>query len=746
MSTEFQTQRRNIRRDRNSKTGCSGLKQAAKCAGEAANSELRASSIGDGSTTEKTEYGRSRKLSDSGQGMRLGIDVGGTYTDLVLFERTSEPITLKVPTVPSDVAQGVLNGIEELGIDLANLDMIVHGSTVGVNAIIERKGAKTGLLTTEGFEDVLDIGTMSKPEMYDVFYRKPRPLVSREYRLGVRERMSYKGELLRPVNEDEVVDKVRYLVAEGVTSVAVSTLHSYVNAENENKIATVVLEKFPELVLSVSNEIASQRREFERLSTTVINAYIAPPVSAYLNKLLDELRGLGFSGPVFIMKSNGGVMTAQAARAVPVHTLLSGPVAGSIAGRILGAQIGRPNVITFDMGGTSCEVSVILNGEPGQAFEANVEGYPVTTPLLDISYIGAGGGSIAKVIGDSSLRVGPWSAGADPGPACYGKGGVEATVTDANVVLGRLDPNGTLAGGIPIKRELAREAIEKIAATLKMPVEEAALGIIDVACVKMAYAIRAVTVEQGLDPRDFVLIAFGGAGPLHAPLIAQMVGIERVVVPWSPGTLCAWGMINTDLRHDVVRTIDYGGRPLEAAELANLFSDLETEGAQALLDQGVDGSQIVTRRSIDMRYKGQEHTLTIGLADGPILAEAQEGLRKSFDDGHMRRYAHSSPAEAVEFVNVRVEAIGRLERPHVAATSAVRAEITEEYAVRPVIFSEGPADTPVYHRPSFLPGTEIEGPAVIEEDGSASLVPIGYSVRVDDFRNMVVHVPKGELL
>jgi N-methylhydantoinase A len=686
-------------------------------------------------------------VNEDGAGKRLGIDVGGTYTDLVLLDESGVPVSLKVPSVPGDPARGVLDGIDALGVDVSELEMIVHGSTIGVNAIIQGTGARTGLLTTAGFEDVLEIGTQSKPEMYNLLYRKPRPLVAREHRLGVDERMTFEGEVLRAPDAEEIVAKVQELVDDGLSSLAISTLHSYANPASEAAIKATVAERFPELTLSVSSEIANQRREYERTSTTVVNAYIAPPVAAYLNQLLERVQERGFHGPVFIMRSNGGVMSAQLAREVPVHTLLSGPVAGSIAGRIIGASTDTPNVITFDMGGTSCDVSVILDGDPSQSFEADVEGHPVMTPLVDIDYIGAGGGSIAKVVGDRSLRVGPESAGAVPGPACYGKGGTEPTVSDANVLLGRLDPEGTLAGGIPLRPDLAETAIrEHLAEPLEMSLQEAALGVIDIANVKMAYAIRAVTVEQGLDPRDFALIAFGGAGPLHAPLIAQIVGISRVIVPWSPGTICAWGMVNTDLRHDVVRTVDYGGRTLAVEEVAALFAQLEDEGAQALVDQGVHVGDIATRRAIDMRYGGQEHTLTIGLPEGPLSSGALETLRASFDDTHQRRYAHSSPDEGVEFVNVRVEAIGRLRKPAAAAASTSAPREPAPRGTRPVVFAQGTSETPVYTRSELDPGARIDGPAVIEEDGSSSLLPPGFSLVVDGARNLLIDVPEGQLV
>lgn len=683
------------------------------------------------------------------QPIRVGIDVGGTYTDLVMLDTASHQMTaLKVPSTPHDLAEGVLAGLDGLGVDLAAVRFIVHGSTVGVNTVIQKNGAKTGLLTTAGFEDVLEIGTMSKPEMYNLFYRKPRPLVSREHRIGINERMTFAGEVLASVDEDEVKSKVQRLVDAGITSVAVATLHSYANPQNEDRIAKVIADAFPTLSVSISHKVVNQRREFERMSTAVINAYIAPAVQQYLDHLETNLRALGFTGVIFIMKSNGGVMIAEEARAVPVHTLLSGPVAGSIAGKILGDSAATSNVITFDMGGTSCDISVILQGESGMAYEAEVEGYPVMTPLVDISYLGAGGGSIASIVGERSLRVGPESAGADPGPACYAKGGTNATVTDANLVLGRLGADERLAGDIPLQYDLAAEAVRRnVAEPLGLSLTDAALGIVEIACVKMAYAIRAVTIEQGLDPRDFVLISFGGAGSMHTPFIAAMVGIRRVLIPWSPGTVCAWGMLNTDLRHDSAKTIDYSGRQLDPTQLSAEFQDLEIMGGESLARQGVERDRLSLRRAIDMRYRGQEHTITIPLGDGPVTSDSLKAARDLFDQTHERKFAHSSPSEPVEAVNIRVEAIGTLDKPGIFAGSP-NGELKGPDATlvtRDVVFREGTLATPIHMRERLRPGTSLTGPAIIMESGSTTVLPPGFALHVDALRNLIVDIPESSM-
>ena len=676
---------------------------------------------------------------------RLGIDVGGTYTDLVVFDESTKDMRMaKTPSTPGNLVEGVINGIIALDLDLDSVQLVVHGTTMGVNTIIQGNGAKTGLLTTAGFEDVLEIGTMSKPEMYNLFYRKPRPLVSREHRLGIAERMTFEGETLRAVDAEDVRSQARKLVDDGIVSVAVATLHAYANPENEIEIARILREDFPDLNVSVSHEISNQRREFERTSTAVLNAYIAPPAQAYFEHLKSELHARGFDGAIFIMKSNGGVMEVLTASRTPAHTLLSGPVAGSIAGKALSAATERQNAITFDMGGTSCDISVILDGEPEAAFESQVEGYPIMAPMVRINYLGAGGGSIAQIIGERSLRVGPESAGADPGPACYGQGGELPTVTDANLILGRLDPRAALAGGIDLDSDLAAAAIKShIADRLDMSVKEAALGIVEIACVKMAYAIREVTIEQGLDPREFTLISFGGAGPMHTPFIASMVGIRQVIVPWSPGTLCGWGMLNTDLRHDVAQVVDYGGRQLDQSELADMFDRLESQGRAALIEQGVEAASLTTNRAIDMRYKGQEHTLTIPLAEGPINDDALTELSAQFNQMHERKYAHASPDEPVEFVNIRVEAVGHLDKPGLYKPRGVSSNGANAASeTRNVTFKEGDLPTAIYQRDHLAPGARIDGPAIVTEVGSTTLAPPAFALTVDEYGNLIIDVPE----
>ena len=679
---------------------------------------------------------------------RLGVDVGGTYTDFVLLdESTGTMKSHKIPSTPDDMSIGVMRGLEELGVSLASVKYIVHGATVGVNSIIQQKGANTGLLSTRRFRDVLEIGDMAKPDMYNLFFQKPRPLVSRENSLPIDERVASSGEILKPVQEEDVRAQVNKLKERGVASVAICTLNSYANPENEEKIAQVIEREFPELDVSVSSRIVRERNEIYRANTVTLNAYIAPALRRYLTALEEKLQAKGFQGVLFIMSSSGGVMSSDKTKKMPIYTLLSGPVGGSTGGQALGKGTGLDSVITFDMGGTSCDISVILNGIPEVTHEGKVERYQVMTPMVRINYLGAGGGSIAQVVGETSLRVGPESAGANPGPACYGAGGTAPTVTDANLVLGRLEENSPLAGGVSMRLDLARKAIkEQVADKLGLSVEDAALGIIKIACTRMAYAIREVTVQEGLDPREFTLISFGGAGPMHTPFIAQLVGIKKLVVPSSPGTFCAWGMLNTDVRHDLVKTVDYAGRALALDDLTNAFRELEEEGRAAIHAEGVAEKDVHIKRSVDMRYRGQDHTLTISIPSPKINQDSIAEVRRLFDETHLRNYAHNSPEDDVEFINIRLEVSGHMKKAGLTKLKAVAAATHDNLKSaligrRKVTFEYGTSETSVYARSKLLPGMTLSGPAVIVEDGSTTIVPPGFSLEIDEYGNMLVDVP-----
>lgn len=675
---------------------------------------------------------------------RIGIDTGGTFTDFVLLNESDGSFTtLKTLSTPPEFSRGVVSGLKKLNVDLSQVRYIVYGTTIGVNALIERRGAKTGLLTTRGFEDILNIQRMNKPEMYNLFYRKPTPLVPRSLRVGIEERVDGRGNVLQRVDPTQVRRGMRRLVARGITAVAICTINSYLNSENEQAIYEVVRDEFPELFVSVSYQLIRQRREFERTSTTVLNAYIAAPMMRLLEEIQQELDHGGFHGTFLVMKSNGGVMTLENAKLMPVHTLLSGPVGGSVALATLGRKLAADRLIGFDMGGTSSDISVVIQGKPQMSSNIMVEGHPVMTPMVNTETIGSGGGSIASVEGLTSLRVGPRSAGSNPGPASYSRGGLLPTVTDANLVLGRLDPDMPLADDIVLNREAAREAIgEYVAKKLDMTVEEAALAMIRIANVKMAYAIRGVTIRKGLDPREFSLVPFGGAGPLHAAEVAAQVGVRRTIIPRAPGNFSAWGMLNTDLRHDVVRTIDLEGDISDLPELQGALDEMESRGLAVLMRHGIGSGRPILAPAVDVRYKGQMHTLTVPLNGERVDEAAFDSLLQDFHRLHEQNYGHSSPRDPVEFVALRLELTGQINKPgyyHFSTNGGPH--IVRAREERQVIFESGSQTTPIFDRNSFFPGFELVGPAVINERGSTVLLPPAYKLLVDAYGNLLIETP-----
>lgn len=675
--------------------------------------------------------------------MRLAIDTGGTFTDFVLVDDdTGRVRTLKTTSTPPEFAAGVTRGIDALNVPLPSIRYIFHGSTIGVNSVVEGRGEVVALLATAGFEDVLEIGWMNKPDMYNLLYTKPRPLVPRRLRKGIRERIGRQGEVLEAVDPDEVRRVVKELYEAGIRSIAICTINSYLNPVNEQTLARVVRDEFPSIHVSASTELVNQRREFERTSTTVLNAYLVPTFHRYLGALEEALTMRGFPGEFFVMKSNGGVMPLTVAKAYPIHTLLSGPVGGAIGCQALGQMLGLANVIAFDMGGTSTDVSLSYNGLPQMTDQATVHGYPIMGAVIDIGYIGAGGGSMATVEGLSSLRVGPQSAGAVPGPVSYGRGGTVPCVTDANLVLGRLDQSTPLADEIVLDLESAATAIQtQLAQRLGLTRDLAALGVLKIAEVKMAHAIRRMTVEQGLDPRDFVLVAFGGAGPMHAASIAAQVGIPRVIVPPSPGTFSAWGMLSTDIRHDTVRTIDHAGRTVTLEALQGTFQALEEETKEFLVRQGVLEDHMAFSRSVDARYKGQEHTINLPFPDGPIDGAALERFLDDFHTLHQRKYAHATPGAPVEVIHVRVAGFGRLPRvaPEPAPVAGGASDtVPQPRATRQTVFEEWTGKVPVYMREELSPASTLIGPAIVLEYGSTTVLPPGFQLHVDGWHNLVL--------
>lgn len=669
---------------------------------------------------------------------RVSIDIGGTFTDLVVHdEEERRSFTGKVLSTPDDPARGVITGLEDLIEDPTDISFLVHGTTVGLNAFLERRGARVLLITTEGFRDVYAIARGDRKKLFALQYRKPEPLIPLQDIHTVRERMLYDGmveESIREEDFDPIVEKVR---DEGIDSVAVCFLHAYVNPEHELRARDILRERVPRLSVTLSHEVAREWREYERASSAVLNAYIAPTVERYLKNLEGQLEERGVGARLHVMQSNGGVMTASAARDLPIQTLLSGPVGGTIGGGALSEALGRPNLLCVDMGGTSFDASLIVEGQPTVSTEVELEGLPVLMSLVDIHTVGAGGGSLAYLEA-GALRVGPRSAGADPGPACYARGGTQPTVTDANLLLGRMDPKYFLGGGMDLDARAAEQAVSGVARELDLPTEELAEGILRIINAKMAEAMRTITVEQGIDPREYTLVAFGGAGPMHAVALARELEIGEVIVPPAPGTFSAWGMLQTDIRHDVTQTFYQPMDPSISGELESIYSKLEEEAQEVLRDEGVPSERMHLVRTADMRYVGQEYFVNVELPqNGKLTGEKLDELTERFHAAYKTRYGHSTPGAPVEFVNLRVAALGELER-NVAGFKPPAGDEAPVHSTREVIFEGKTLPTRIFRRAELPAGAWMAGPLVIEEDTATTVVPPGWGARVDELGNVII--------
>ncbi|MBA2451057.1 MAG: hydantoinase/oxoprolinase family protein, partial [Chloroflexi bacterium] len=566
--------------------------------------------------------------------VRVGVDIGGTFTDVVLLAGDGTVVTRKLLTTPDDYGRAVVGGIggllDQLGLETERLGEIVHGTTVATNAVLEQKGAPTGLLTTRGFRDVLELRRIRSPELYNLFYEKPRPLVSRRHRLEVDERIDHSGAVVRALDLESAERALARLRDEGIRSIAVTFINAYANPAHERAVGELALARFPELQVSLSSDVLPEIREYERTSTTVINAYLMPVVRRYLQDLVDELERVRIRAPLLIMQSNGGIMPARAAQERPIHIIESGPAAGVIASAFLASQLDLPNVLTFDMGGTTAKASIIEDGALSQTPEYEVGGgisltsrlikgggYALRTPVIDIAEVGAGGGSIVWVDRGGALQVGPHSAGAAPGPVCYGAGGTEPTVSDANLALGYLSPAGLVGGDLPLDADAARRALrEHVAEPLGIGLLEAAYGIHLVANANMIRAVRAVSSQRGRDPRGFALFAFGGSGPVHAVELARSLDMRRVIVPRSPGLFSAFGLLFAEVEHHYVRTFFRKTEALDPAELDQVIAELEGEARETLAAEGYRGDRVALKRQADLRYAGQSWELTVPLEDG----------------------------------------------------------------------------------------------------------------------------------
>jgi N-methylhydantoinase A len=677
--------------------------------------------------------------------LSIGFDIGGTFTDFAMREEQAGRWRFtKVRTTPDDRAAACLDGVQALLVEAGQAGSAVatlaHGSTVVTNTIIERKGAKTALITTRGFRDVLEIRRQIMPNRYDVRALKPEPLVPRPLRLEVGERVLPDGEVEQAVDDAELRSLLAELERQGVQAIAISLLHSYANPTNEER-ALAIAAVHGDWYACASHAVVNEVREYERTSTTVANAYVAPPMRRYLDRLERDLRErAGLRAPLLIFQSNGGVAPASQARALPIASVLSGPAAGVTAACAVARQVGLQDFISLDMGGTSCDVALVKDGRPAFAYEQEIGGWPVRTPRLDIHSVGAGGGSIAWVDPGGLLRVGPHSAGAAPGPACYAKGGRDATVTDANVVLGRLNPDFLLGGRMALERRLAEEAVARLGGAVGLGPVQAAAGVLDVVNSTMVRAIRVVSVERGYDPREFALLPFGGAGPLHACDLAREMGMRRIVVPPYPGLLCALGLLVSDLRVDGSLTRRLRLAAVDAAELRDLFLRVEKALRDSAAVRGRPEAGWQARYALDMRYLGQSFELTVPVAPEHHLEDGGSArLAAAFDQAHERVYGFATPAAGKEIVCVRASlqaaaglGPGQLPRhPHGAGRAP---------AHRPAFFREvGWAERcPVYQRESLSPGARVEGPAVIEQMDTTTLVAPDFVADVDAQTNLIV--------
>jgi N-methylhydantoinase A len=673
----------------------------------------------------------------------VAIDIGGTFTDLIGFDEAARSfVEAKSLTTPAQLGQGVIDCIRKSGLAAGVIDELIHGSTIAINTLIERTGAKTGLIVSRGTRDVYIIGRGNRPQAYSLFFHRHRPLVPRHLTREVDERLLSSGEVHAPLDRAGVAEACRAFAAEGVEAVAVCFLHSYVNPAHERIAARIISPAMPDAYISLSHEILREYREFERISTTVVNAYIGPRVGGYVTRLNASLGEIGFRGALSIMRSNGGVMTPQIATERPAAMMESGPVGGIIASAEVGRALGYSNVISFDMGGTTAKASLVRDGEPTMAPGYYVGGYasghPVMLPMIDVVEVGAGGGSIAWLDDVGALKVGPQSAGADPGPICYRGGGSAPTITDANVALGRLDPDNFLGGEMKLDAESARRGIaEKIGAPLKMDMVAAAQAIVEIASAKMSLAVREVSVAKGYDPREFALVASGGAGPLHVVAIARELHIPTVIVPLFPSHFSALGMLLADERHDFIRTFYADLATVDFAALLQIHDEMLAETSAALRHVAKAEPQI----HLDLRYVGQEFTLQVPVSLAAIAAGDRAGIRAAFDALYEHRYAHHSPEEPVEMVNIRLALIGKRPRPSFPRVAeGAPAKPSHE---RAVYLADKSLPCPVYRRESLGAGSAIRGPALVQEHGTTTVLFAQDALTVAPSGELIISVGGG---
>lgn len=664
---------------------------------------------------------------------RVAADIGGTFTDFVIEDQSTGGVRIgKVPTTPENPARGILNGVGQLIDDPEDIEFFVHGTTVGLNAFLERRGARVLLLMTEGIADTYTIARGHREELYKLHYRKPKQLVPRKDVHEVTERLGWDGSVIKPLDESSLSPIIEKVKAENIPAVAVCLLHAYANPEHEQRVAEILARELPGVSVSLSHSVAPEWREVERASSTVMDAYVAPVVELYLKTLKSEFLDVGMRQTIHVMRSNGGVMTDMHASKHPITTLLSGPVGGSIGGVELSKSTGIKNLLCVDMGGTSFDLSLVVDGRPEQSNETVLQGLPLLMSIINIDTVGAGGGSLAW-IENGGLRVGPKSAGSVPGPVCYGRGGTQPTITDANLFLGRLGEASLLGGDMTLDTASTAKAFEDLGREIGLSATELAEGMISIGNAKMADAMRTITVGRGIDPRDFTLVAFGGAGPMHAVELARELDIKQILVPQFPGTFSAWGMLQSDIRHDFAATHYAISTEVDKGKLVMEFEGMLAGGTKTLTEEGVPEAQMEFQRSVDLRYVGQEYTINVALDESFDL----DAAIAEFHDLYQARYGHALHGSAVEIINLRLAAIGRLERATFAETKKLAPQ-DPIIGHRDIIFDGQSHHSPIYKRERLPTGQMFKSPAVVEETSATSIIPPGYTFKIDDIGNLLI--------
>ena len=689
-------------------------------------------------------------MTKSSSRLRIAADIGGTFTDVAAFDEKSGRLLLgKTLTTPQRLVDGITNGVAKAGTRLAEADLFLHGSTIAVNTMLERTGARVALVTTQGFRDIYEIGRVNRPDAFNLRHRKHEPLVERALRMEVKERLLFDGSVREPLDLTSLASVADRIAAERVDAVAILFLHSYRNPAHEIAAKEYLQKRFPDTFITVSSELSQEYREFERTSTVVANAYVGPRVQRYLEEIDAQTRADGFAGKFMVVQSTGGLYSLAEARQECVRMMESGPAAGVIGTQAMCEIMGIRNAIAFDMGGTTAKAGVVRDGLALTTGSVMIGGYftglPLLTPMIDIHEVGTGGGSIARVAPSGGLRVGPQSAGASPGPACYGLGGVEPTVTDANLVLGRLAEDRFLGGEMRLDRAAAEDAIRsRIADTLGLSVVDAAAGILRIAAAAMSHAVKGVTTDRGLDPGEFpTLFAYGGAGPLHASMVARELRIPRVVIPTAPGHFSAFGMLLSDFRRDLVQSRFVRLDEVDIAQLRQWFAELEAQGTAAVEEARLETRRLVLTRSLDMRYVGQEHAVTVDVPLSVFSRQGKAGIKKHFDELHKERYGRGSPEEPAEIVSIRSTVTGMMRKPRLAtiargSRTPVAAAATGS---RRVFFPDkGWVKCPTWRRDALKAGNRILGPALIEEHASTTVVQPGDTLQVDDYGNLLITI------